>query len=416
MTFAEWKEGVIGKLPPPQAAFGLSLSGMQVTDAGLKELARLQALQKLDLFGAKVTDAGLKELAGLKALQCNLFNAPPSVMLSNRYRRTHDIDQDFYTTIITEGRAVFRTDRLLFLGAVPDDFRSYLMQPLPSPSMKRVSVQTVAEPEGNAVSYRIVDKELHLTVVPPSVTRIEAFQTVSCDNPNIEGGAGAAMGAVQKIMDSFGKKAFNPMQAVFGILGSFGDAIPMTRIKVVCRVWGQANSFRDTLHNVAIDMVRSRMASALGANLLAASFAGRGISLTHDLAGSYVEVVATLKTALTATALVAGGPLSIPVAAGGVAGAAFGAVAFPPVNQFFPTANDDTIGPTVGPILQRGGISASMDLPADVRADGTGARGTHVSRLVAAALLGQCGTPPSPTVPPPMTTGTGVSILGKTPP
>src|SRR5437667_186930 len=54
----------------------LLLAGTQVTDAGLKELARpdsgLKALTTLDLHLARVSDAGLKELArpdnGLKAL------------------------------------------------------------------------------------------------------------------------------------------------------------------------------------------------------------------------------------------------------------------------------------------------------------------------------------------------------------
>jgi hypothetical protein len=40
-----------------------------VTDAGLKELARLKSLKELSLFKTHVTDAGLKELAGLMSLQ-----------------------------------------------------------------------------------------------------------------------------------------------------------------------------------------------------------------------------------------------------------------------------------------------------------------------------------------------------------
>ena len=48
---------------------GLNLSRTRVTDAGLKELAGLMSLQRLDLRGTRVTDAGLKELAGLKSLQ-----------------------------------------------------------------------------------------------------------------------------------------------------------------------------------------------------------------------------------------------------------------------------------------------------------------------------------------------------------
>ena len=41
---------------------------MNVTDAGLKELAGLKDLQSLNLHHTQVTDAGMKELAGLKGL------------------------------------------------------------------------------------------------------------------------------------------------------------------------------------------------------------------------------------------------------------------------------------------------------------------------------------------------------------
>src|SRR5690242_12665700 len=43
----DWKEGVISKLPRPQCAFGLHLVLTEVTDARLKELAGLKALQVL---------------------------------------------------------------------------------------------------------------------------------------------------------------------------------------------------------------------------------------------------------------------------------------------------------------------------------------------------------------------------------
>ena len=63
------KDGVVGKLPHPQRAFGLDLAKTKVTDIGLKEVAALKSLQSLELGATQVTDAGLKELAGLKGLQ-----------------------------------------------------------------------------------------------------------------------------------------------------------------------------------------------------------------------------------------------------------------------------------------------------------------------------------------------------------
>jgi hypothetical protein len=67
LRFDRWKPGVLGQLPAPANAFGLSVR--QMTDEGLKELVSLKQMQALDLSSAEVTDAGLKELAGLKQLQ-----------------------------------------------------------------------------------------------------------------------------------------------------------------------------------------------------------------------------------------------------------------------------------------------------------------------------------------------------------
>ena len=46
----------------------LGLKGTKINDAGLKEVAKLQQLNKLDLSISKITDAGLTEVAKLKQL------------------------------------------------------------------------------------------------------------------------------------------------------------------------------------------------------------------------------------------------------------------------------------------------------------------------------------------------------------
>jgi Leucine-rich repeat (LRR) protein len=66
---ARWRSGGVPKLPPPGVPFGLYLKGLQVTDAGLKELAGLKNLQSLDLGNTQVTDVGVKELGALKNLE-----------------------------------------------------------------------------------------------------------------------------------------------------------------------------------------------------------------------------------------------------------------------------------------------------------------------------------------------------------
>ncbi len=64
--FGKLPEKLAANLPDPALPFGLDL--LQVTNAGLKELAGLKSLHTLNLSSTKVTDVGLKELAGLKSL------------------------------------------------------------------------------------------------------------------------------------------------------------------------------------------------------------------------------------------------------------------------------------------------------------------------------------------------------------
>ena len=65
--FSMWSDGVLAKLPDPGMEFGLWIWG--VTDEGLKELKKLERLQRLVLYRTAVTDAGMKELSSLKQLQ-----------------------------------------------------------------------------------------------------------------------------------------------------------------------------------------------------------------------------------------------------------------------------------------------------------------------------------------------------------
>ena len=60
--------------PVPRRMFVDSVTA-KITDAGLKELAKLEKLEYLDLNDTKITDAGLKEVAKLQKLkELNLYN------------------------------------------------------------------------------------------------------------------------------------------------------------------------------------------------------------------------------------------------------------------------------------------------------------------------------------------------------
>jgi hypothetical protein len=60
--FPKWKDGVVAKLPVPEVPFGLDLSGTEVMDDGLKELAKLKYLTRLCLCDTKTTDEAVEKL------------------------------------------------------------------------------------------------------------------------------------------------------------------------------------------------------------------------------------------------------------------------------------------------------------------------------------------------------------------
>jgi hypothetical protein len=66
---AAWPRSIVGD-DFFASAYGVGLAGTKVTDAGLKSLCGLPALQSLSLRDTEVTDAGLANLRGLTALQC----------------------------------------------------------------------------------------------------------------------------------------------------------------------------------------------------------------------------------------------------------------------------------------------------------------------------------------------------------
>lgn len=60
--FTKWKDGVVPKLPTPDAPFGIDLAKTDVEDTGLKELAKFKTLTSLTLCETKVTDAAVEAM------------------------------------------------------------------------------------------------------------------------------------------------------------------------------------------------------------------------------------------------------------------------------------------------------------------------------------------------------------------
>jgi hypothetical protein len=60
--FQTWKDGVVTKLPAPDAPFGLYLSKTEITDSGIKELDKFKNLKLLCLCETKATDDAVEKL------------------------------------------------------------------------------------------------------------------------------------------------------------------------------------------------------------------------------------------------------------------------------------------------------------------------------------------------------------------
>jgi hypothetical protein len=232
----------------------------------------------------------------------------PPAILSNRWTMEQHLDEDWMSTRVIRGRAVFRTDVLQRWNYRPDSFRHDLILPVP-PNFKRIDVQVVQSPDGNALDYEVTDEEQPCNIVPdnrwPGITRIEATHKRSITGTgwqgaignvigNIIGGAkqsgeiGALFGASKggEIVTSAARQAsrFAPVGAIAGGVVGLGDSLPLKVDMVTVSVWGDRTSTKAGLTAAALFLASSRI-NTDGVN---ASTTAVGVS--HDLVNKRVTV------------------------------------------------------------------------------------------------------------------------------
>jgi hypothetical protein len=301
--------------------------------------------------------------------------ATPSVMISHTTVPELSHDQDAFSTRLIHGHAVFNAQRLVALGASADDFRAFLFARIP-PGFQRVQIQTSLSDDGNELTYTIVDRERAHSfgsyALSRNVTRIESTHTA---------------GHATKVLEEVLIKAGVDLVKGFGNL-HFGDALkagqtvaieaaPRVYHLVEATVWGNRMATRTGLEDVAKRICDIRLDAAIGNRGGVAGFFNKArftvaeSSITHDLAGKYVQARLVAKT----------GPY------GGVASG--GLMRWP----IMPQAED------IGGVLQvRAGANPTFPArnPEGVRILGdVGARGTYLEALIASALLGPDQTPPA---------------------
>lgn len=77
-------------------------------------------------------------------------------LLSNRFTQSNEITKDGFTNILTEGTAIFRTDRLYTLATNPDAIRDSLFMPIPL-GFCREAIRVTGLSDTTGVRYSYVD-------------------------------------------------------------------------------------------------------------------------------------------------------------------------------------------------------------------------------------------------------------------
>jgi hypothetical protein len=118
----------------------------------------------------------VKEIVGYKSaivvfrITTTLLDTCQNIVLSNRWSMAHEVDEDHYCRRVIRGRVVVRTD-LLYQGGIfqdpnstnLDNFRKNFAFSVPD-GMRRKSVDVLAQEDGTAADYTVVDEEQGLNL------------------------------------------------------------------------------------------------------------------------------------------------------------------------------------------------------------------------------------------------------------
>lgn len=348
--------------------------------------------------GPFVRAINVQEVKGLKTFLVTMIvemhinecsnQTVPNAVLSNRWVRERDTDQDYYSTIITRGTAVFdasllRGARANGLDLSPDDYIDSLLHPIET-GFRRNHIQVSVDEENLTANYVIIDREMPLSVVTDGklgVSRIEAWHETGLTRDSLEAAALAGLAAIKEgIKDAFRKdRVTGRRPGLLEVGGRLGanfflaaeKAVPLCYHQLSVSVWGHHGSARSDLELVAQDLITQRMAKIVNEGV---GVFGFDIRTRHDLAGKFVHVSATFRA----------GPIQ---------------------SAFLLAQRDITIGLDLTKInfpwmpsqeLVRGVFSAVPKVFPNVGPPKVSSRGSYLGALVAQTLKTPCALPASP--------------------
>lgn len=202
--------------------------------------------------------------------ECPIYGSPFPLVLAHVWTMRHELDQDYFTSQVIEGRFTLRADSLGAMDLPPDFFRSQLL-PLPNPAFKRERVDVWYEAQApNVLNYRVVDRQLPIGWAQAGVTRVQATHTVSSDSYPIEAQLGALFGGAvgEGIIDRIGEALGGHSKLGIGrklLAGgaAFVATLPQTRHSIVVDVWGDGTSTRNGLEAFGMNIVSARLLGLL---------------------------------------------------------------------------------------------------------------------------------------------------------
>lgn len=291
------------------------------------------------------------------AVECR--TTPPNALLSHRWVSEEDLDQDYFGIRTIRGHAVFRSDVMLDRGLRPDDFRGWLLHPVP-PGYQRVRINVVATEDGRALRYTLIDRERFSNLIASGVTRIEGVQTVSVRRIGKEEMVTGTIGGIAGWINFDGPNG-EPGMNWGNALRSVARVIPTFTNGLVVKVWGNPTSTRDTLIKVAFTTMFARLAK------LSRTHPNTQCDLSQDIVGRWVQLRTTFLM----------GPITTI------------ANAQPALYKYLPDTDEIT------------GVLTSAEIANPLPPGQNGVRGRYLGAIAAQVLMAPCQVSPAPSLPGP---------------
>ncbi len=200
-------------------------------------------------------------------------NDDPPPVISNRWDQHHHYELDQRLVITTVGRAIFRRDALLKFGNVADDYRAWLLVPIPEGYARTMKVDL--SQDGLTVTYTLVDRQQTYDAVAVQVAHMNVKVAVATDKPSLMD-LGSLLGEAAGQVGVFGNK----VGPGFGKM--FGQAVAgkiMTEKNLVGKL-GDIVGIPGPIHQMAENVIGK------GWDVLAGILAQTQISITVEIIGT----------------------------------------------------------------------------------------------------------------------------------